>query len=182
MNKKEFQEIKERAEEGKRLLGHGSFHLKILRKEVLGPVTLNLIENDVPKLLAEVEELRAEQEQMRGEIESPKELRAPRGAEEPAVEGPSPEPKVRAEIEPPEQGACPSSPEIYKQIQQIVKSIAAAERSLDKPARIGASLKSVRSTRTRTTNRIKKLKEKLVEASSRNGSFGHASKPDATIT
>ncbi len=73
MNKKEFQEIKERAEEGKRLLGHGSFHLKILRKEVLGPVTLNLIESDVPKLLAEVEELRAGQEQMRGKIESLKE-------------------------------------------------------------------------------------------------------------
>jgi len=135
VNEKEFQEIKQRAEEVKRLLGHGSFQLKILRKEVLGPVTLNLIENDVPKLLAEVEELRAEQEQLRGEIESPKELRAPRGTEEPAVEGPTPEPKVRAETKPPEQGACPSTPEIDKQIQQIVR------RALQ---RIGASLKGVR--------------------------------------
>jgi len=36
-------------------------------------VTLNLIENTVPRLVAEIEELRAEQEQMRGEIESLKE-------------------------------------------------------------------------------------------------------------
>jgi uncharacterized coiled-coil DUF342 family protein len=73
VNEKEFQEIKERAEEGKRLLGYGSCQSKILRKEVLGPVTLNLIENDVPRLVAEVEELRAEQEQLRGKIESLKE-------------------------------------------------------------------------------------------------------------
>jgi len=46
---------------------------KILRKEILGPVTMNLIENDVPRLVAEVEELRAEQEQLRGKIESLKE-------------------------------------------------------------------------------------------------------------
>ncbi|MCZ6906163.1 MAG: hypothetical protein O7G28_02580 [Deltaproteobacteria bacterium] len=73
MNEKEFQEIKEQAEEVKRLLGHGSCQSKILRKEILGPVTMNLIENDVPRLVAEVEELRAEQEQLRGKIESLKE-------------------------------------------------------------------------------------------------------------
>ncbi len=73
MNEKEFQEIKERAEEVKRLLGHGSYQSKILRKEILGPVTMNLIENDVPRLVAEVDELRAEQEQLRGKIESLKE-------------------------------------------------------------------------------------------------------------
>jgi len=70
VNEKEFEEIKKRAEEVKRLLGYGSIQSRILRKEILGPVTMNLIENDVSRLVAEVEELRAEQEQMRGKIES----------------------------------------------------------------------------------------------------------------
>ncbi len=73
MNKKEFQEIKERAEDVKRLLGYGSCQSRILRKEILGVVTMNLIENDVPRLVAEVEESRAEQELLRGKIESLKE-------------------------------------------------------------------------------------------------------------
>jgi len=68
MNEKEFQEIKERAEEVERLIGYGSGQSKLLRKEVLGPVTLNLIENDVPRLVAEVEKLRAEQEPLRSNI------------------------------------------------------------------------------------------------------------------
>jgi len=69
MNEKEFQEIKERAEEVERLIGYGSGQSKLLRKEVLGPVTLNLIENDVPRLVAEVEKLRAEQEPLRSNIQ-----------------------------------------------------------------------------------------------------------------
>ncbi len=73
MDEKEFHEIKERAEEVKQLLGYGSCQSRYLRKEVLGPVTLNLIENTVPRLVDEVEELRADQEQLRGEIESLKE-------------------------------------------------------------------------------------------------------------
>ncbi len=73
MDKKEFQEIKERAEEVKILLGYGSRQSKILWKEVLGPVTLNLIENDVHRLVAEVEKLRAEQEPLRSKIDSLKE-------------------------------------------------------------------------------------------------------------
>ncbi len=68
MDEKEFQEIKERAEEVKRLIGYGSGQSKILRKGVLGHVTLNLIENDVPRLVAEVEKLRAEQEPLRSNI------------------------------------------------------------------------------------------------------------------
>ncbi len=68
MDEKEFQEIKERAEEVKILLGYGSRQSKILWKEVLGPVTLNLIENDVHRLVAEVEKLRAEQEPLRSNI------------------------------------------------------------------------------------------------------------------
>ena len=68
MDEKEFQEIKERAEEVKQLIGYGSGQSMILRKEVLGPVTLNLIENDVPRLVAEVEKLRAEQEPLRSNI------------------------------------------------------------------------------------------------------------------
>ena len=68
MGEKEFQEIKERAEEVKILLGYGSRQSKILWKEVLGPVTLNLIENDVHRLVAEVEKLRAEQEPLRSNI------------------------------------------------------------------------------------------------------------------
>jgi len=73
MNEKEFQEIKERAENVKRLLGYGSCQSRILRKEILGSVTMNLIESDVPRLVAEVEELRTEQEHLRGNIESLKE-------------------------------------------------------------------------------------------------------------
>jgi len=72
VSEKDIQEIKERAEEVKRLLGFGSTQLKDFRNEVLGPVTLNLI-LDVPRLIAEVEELRSEQEQLRGKIESLKE-------------------------------------------------------------------------------------------------------------
>jgi hypothetical protein len=73
VNEKEFQEIKERAEDVKRLLGYSSCQSRILRKEVLGSATMNLIENDVPRLVAEVEESRAEQELLRGKIESLKE-------------------------------------------------------------------------------------------------------------
>ncbi len=72
MDDNELQEIKERAEEVKRLLGYGSTELKKIRKEVLGPVTLNLI-FDVPRLIAEIEELRAEQWHLQGKIESLKE-------------------------------------------------------------------------------------------------------------
>ncbi len=72
MNEKEIQEIKERAEEVKRLLGYGSTQLKEIRKNLLGPVTLNLI-LDVPRLIAAIEGLRAEQEQLRGKIKSLKE-------------------------------------------------------------------------------------------------------------
>jgi len=72
VNEKEIQEIKERAEEVNRLLGYGSTQLKEIRKDLLGPVTLNLI-LDVPRLVAEIEEFRAEQEQLRGKIKSLKE-------------------------------------------------------------------------------------------------------------
>ena len=72
MNEKEIQEIKERAEEVNRLLGYGSTQLKEIRKDLLGPVTLNLI-LDVPRLIAAIEGLRAEQEQLRGKIKSLKE-------------------------------------------------------------------------------------------------------------
>ncbi|MEE9551017.1 MAG: hypothetical protein V3W08_11540 [Candidatus Binatia bacterium] len=72
MNEKEIQEIKERAGEVKRLLGYGSTQLKKIRKEVLGPVTLNLI-FDVPRLIAEIEELQSEQKHLQGKIESLKE-------------------------------------------------------------------------------------------------------------
>ncbi|MEE9610815.1 MAG: hypothetical protein V3W19_06155 [Desulfatiglandales bacterium] len=72
MNEKEIQEIKERAGEVKRLLGYGSTQLKKIRKEVLGPVTLNLI-FDVPRLIAEIEELQSEQKPLQGKIESLKE-------------------------------------------------------------------------------------------------------------
>ncbi len=60
MDEKELQVIKERAEQVKRLLGHGSY-------------VQNLIENDVPRLVAEVEELRAEQEHWQSNIQSLKE-------------------------------------------------------------------------------------------------------------
>ncbi len=82
MGEKEFQEIKERAEEVKILLGYGSRQSKILWKEVLGPVTLNLIENDVPRLVAEVEKLRAEQEPLRSNIPILKDEFSTRIAEE----------------------------------------------------------------------------------------------------
>ena len=54
MDEKELQEIKARSEEVKR---------------VLGPYMQNWIEEDVPKLFAEVEKLRAEQEQFRSNIQ-----------------------------------------------------------------------------------------------------------------
>jgi len=57
MDEKELQEIKGRAEEVKKLLGHGSY-------------TQNLIENDVPKLVAEVEELRVEVDELKIELEN----------------------------------------------------------------------------------------------------------------
>ena len=60
MDEKELQVIKERAEQVKRLLEHGSY-------------VQNLIENDVPRLVAEVEELRAEQEHWQSNIQSLKE-------------------------------------------------------------------------------------------------------------
>ncbi len=60
MDEKELQVIKERAEQVKRLLGHGSY-------------VQNMIENDVPRLVAEVEELRAEQEHWQSNIQSIKE-------------------------------------------------------------------------------------------------------------
>ncbi len=60
MDKKELQGIKERAEQVKRLLGHGSY-------------VQNMIENDVPRLVAEVEKLRVEQEHGQSNIQSLKE-------------------------------------------------------------------------------------------------------------
>ncbi len=57
MDEKELQEIKERAEEVKKLLGHGSF-------------MQNLIEIDVPKLVADVEELRVEVDELKIELEN----------------------------------------------------------------------------------------------------------------
>lgn len=57
MDGKELQEIKERAEEVKKLLGHGSF-------------MQNLIEIDVPKLVADVEELRVEVDELKIELEN----------------------------------------------------------------------------------------------------------------
>ncbi len=60
MDEKELQVIKERAEQVKILLGHGSY-------------VQNLIENDVPKLIAEVEEFKAKQEHWQSSIQSLKE-------------------------------------------------------------------------------------------------------------
>lgn len=57
MNEKDLQEIKERAEEVKRLLGHGSD-------------TQNLIEEDVPKLVAEIDELKAEIDELKIDLEN----------------------------------------------------------------------------------------------------------------
>ncbi len=54
MDEKEFQEIKARSEEIKRFLGHGSY--------------VQTLNDDVPKLVAEVEKLRAEQEPLRSNI------------------------------------------------------------------------------------------------------------------
>jgi len=59
MDEKEFQEIKTRSKEIERFLGQGSY--------------VQTLNDDVPKLVAEVEELRAEQVQIRGEIQSLKE-------------------------------------------------------------------------------------------------------------
>ncbi len=60
MDEEELHEIKARSDEVKRLLGHGSY-------------VQNLIENDVPKLVAEVEEFKAKQEHWQGNIQSLKE-------------------------------------------------------------------------------------------------------------
>ncbi len=54
MDEKEFQEIKARSKEVER---------------VLGPYMQNWIEKDVPRLFAEVKKLRAEQEQLRSNIQ-----------------------------------------------------------------------------------------------------------------
>jgi len=59
MDEKEFQEIKARSKEIERFLGHGSY--------------VQTLNDDVPKLVAEVGELKAEQVQLRGEIHSLKE-------------------------------------------------------------------------------------------------------------
>jgi len=59
MDEKEFQEIKARSKEIERFLGQGSY--------------VQTLNDDVPKLVAEVEELRAEHGQFRGEIQSLKE-------------------------------------------------------------------------------------------------------------
>ncbi len=60
MDEKELQLIEERAEQVKRLLGHGSY-------------VQNLIENDVPKLVAVVEDFKAKQEHWQSNIKSLKE-------------------------------------------------------------------------------------------------------------
>ncbi len=60
MDEKELQEIKARSEEVKRVLGHGSY-------------VQNLIENDVPKLVAELKDFKAKQEHWQGNIQSLKE-------------------------------------------------------------------------------------------------------------
>ena len=70
MDEKEFHEIKERAARDCWDMTHAN--QRFSRKKYWA-VTLNLIENTVPRLVDEVEELRAEQEQLRGKIESLKE-------------------------------------------------------------------------------------------------------------
>ena len=60
MDEKELQVIKERAEQVKRLLKHGSY-------------VQNLIENDVPKLVAELKDFKAKQEHWQSNIQSLKE-------------------------------------------------------------------------------------------------------------
>ncbi len=60
MDEKELHEIKERAEQVKRLLGHGSY-------------VQNLIENDVPKLVAELKDFKAKEGHWRSNIQLLKE-------------------------------------------------------------------------------------------------------------
>jgi len=60
VDEKELHEIKARSDEVKRLLGQGSY-------------LQNLIENDVPKLIAKVEKFKAKQEHWQSNIQSPKE-------------------------------------------------------------------------------------------------------------
>ncbi len=60
MDEKELQEIKARSEEVKRVLGHGSY-------------VQNLIENDVPKLVAELKDCKVKQEHWQSNIQSVKE-------------------------------------------------------------------------------------------------------------
>ena len=60
MDEKELQVIKERAEQVKRLLGHGSYVQK-------------LIENDVPELVAELKDFKAKQDLWQSNIQSLKE-------------------------------------------------------------------------------------------------------------
>ena len=60
MDVKELQVIKERAEQVKRLLGHGSYVQK-------------LIENDVPELVAELKDFKAKQDLWQSNIQSLKE-------------------------------------------------------------------------------------------------------------
>ncbi len=57
VDEKELQVIKERSEVVKRLLGQGSY-------------MQNLIENDVPKLVAAVEDFKAKQEHWQSNIQS----------------------------------------------------------------------------------------------------------------
>ena len=57
MNEEELQGIKERAEQVKRLLGDGSY-------------VQNLIENDVPKMVAELKDFKAKQEHWEINIQS----------------------------------------------------------------------------------------------------------------
>lgn len=60
MDEEEFQVIEERAEQGKRLLGNGSYVQK-------------LIENDVPELVAELKDFKAKQDLWQSNIQSLKE-------------------------------------------------------------------------------------------------------------
>ncbi len=60
MDEKELQAIEERGEQVKKLLGHGSY-------------VQNLIENDVPKLVAELEDFKAKQGHWQSNIQSFKE-------------------------------------------------------------------------------------------------------------
>ncbi len=60
MDEEELQVIEERAEQVKRLLGHGSY-------------VQNLIENDVPNLVAELKDFKGKQERGQGNIQYLKE-------------------------------------------------------------------------------------------------------------